>query len=586
MEKLIINRQPLIYSLLTQSSRKIHAKESVLPMNMFIPHQGHLRHLLHLLHLRHVALSFIASSSLLLAPPAVAEDGKTLYTTYCSACHAPDGKGANNGAFPPLAKSPWLNGNADRSIQIVLHGLQGEISVPTDKDPNATYNLVMPPQGGTLTDPQIVAILNYVRNSWGNKNKAIALNDVVKNRRATGARTTMWQADKLLKKYPIESSTTPPITGLISQVYHGSWKELPDFSKLKPVAVHEEKLGLINIANAGKTEKFGMVWKGELPITKEGTYTFTLDSDDGSAIYINGKLVAEVKGLGGMGRAKSGKVKLNKGLHDIRVEYFEYTGEEAISLTMQGPGMKSPLNLSGTKLSGTKPNKKRGRKPTSIPIDPPKNGTAFYRGFIDGSTPRAIGVGYDGGINLAFSADHLGIELLWQERFYDGGRHWTGRGQGNEPPPGKNIVKLTSLPAWGTLDSPSAKWQPANQGPTKRRFRGYQLGENDRPTFNYEVGALKVSDVPTPEFDSKSLTRIITVEPPASGAPENLHLLICNGHAIAAADSPNTYLLGKTMQVEIAGGASTSALVRNKELILPLQLKPGKNQITLRYQWK
>ena len=38
------------------------------------------------------------------------------------------------------------------------------------------------------------------------------------------------------------------------------------------------------------------------------------------------------------------------------------------------------------------------------------------------------------------------------------------------------------------------------------------------------------------------------------------------------------------MQVEIS--SNSSALVRSKELILPLALKPGKNQISLRYQWK
>lgn len=537
---------------------------------MFISNQRHLRQLALLLATLS-PLAFISSS--------VAEEGKTLYMTYCSACHAPDGKGANDGAFPPLANSPWLNGKPDRSIQIVLHGLQGEIAVPTDKDPNKTYNLVMPPQGGALTDPQIVAILNYVRNSWGNKNKAIALNDVAKNRRTTGARTTMWQADELLKKHPIEANTPPPIKGLISKVYHGSWKTRPDFSKLKPEATYEEHKGLISIANAGNLKSFGMVWEGQLPIARKGNYTFTLDSDDGSAVYLDGKLVAEVKGLGGMGRAKSGKTKLSKGLHDIRVEYFEFSGQEAITLAMQGPGIKSHLQL-----SAVKPNIKKGPRWPSIPIDPPVNGTAFYRGFIDGSTPRSIGVGYHGGINLAFSADNLNIELLWQERFYDGGHHWTGRGQGNEPPAGKNTVKLTSMPVWATLDSATAAWQAANQGETKRRFRGYQLGENDRPTFNYEVGSLKVSDVSTPEFDTKGITRTITIDAPSSGAPKNLHLLICNGLDIKAADSANTYLLGNNMQVEIS--SNSSALVRSKELILPLQLKPGKNQITLRYQWK
>tara|TARA_B100000809_G_scaffold254818_1_gene292507 strand:- start:2 stop:457 length:456 start_codon:yes stop_codon:yes gene_type:complete len=41
----------------------------------------------------------------LISGTAAAQDGKVLYETYCGACHAPDGKGMNNGQFPPLAGS-------------------------------------------------------------------------------------------------------------------------------------------------------------------------------------------------------------------------------------------------------------------------------------------------------------------------------------------------------------------------------------------------------------------------------------------------------------------------------------------------
>ena len=108
------------------------------------------------------------------------------------------------------------------------------------------------------------------------------------------------------------SFNTSRIEGLISKVYHGSWKKRPDFSKLEPKATYEEHKGLISIANAGNLKSFGMVWEGQIAIARKGNYTFTLDSDDGSAIYIDDKLVTEIKGLGGMGRAKSGKTKKSK----------------------------------------------------------------------------------------------------------------------------------------------------------------------------------------------------------------------------------------------------------------------------------
>jgi mono/diheme cytochrome c family protein len=91
--------------------------------------------------------------------------GKTLYTTYCQVCHQENGMGIE-GAFPPLAKSDYLMADTKRAIGIVKNGLQGEVTVNGKK-----YNNVMPPQ--PLTDEQVAQVLNYVRNSWGNKGKIV-----------------------------------------------------------------------------------------------------------------------------------------------------------------------------------------------------------------------------------------------------------------------------------------------------------------------------------------------------------------------------------------------------------------------------
>lgn len=94
-------------------------------------------------------------------PKALIEEGKTLFATVCAACHQADGKGLP-GAFPPLAGSDWISGSEERPILTVLHGLSGEITVSGEK-----WNSVMPPQGETLDDHKIAAVLSYVRSEWG-----------------------------------------------------------------------------------------------------------------------------------------------------------------------------------------------------------------------------------------------------------------------------------------------------------------------------------------------------------------------------------------------------------------------------------
>ncbi len=98
--------------------------------------------------------------------------GKQIYTQTCFACHQGEGQGIAH-AFPPLAKSDYLNADVDRAIKIVLQGKTGEITVNGNK-----YNSVMTAQ--TLTDEEVANVLTFVYNSWGNNNTEVTPNMVAK----------------------------------------------------------------------------------------------------------------------------------------------------------------------------------------------------------------------------------------------------------------------------------------------------------------------------------------------------------------------------------------------------------------------
>ncbi|WP_341215404.1 copper-containing nitrite reductase [uncultured Wocania sp.] len=88
------------------------------------------------------------------------ESGKQIYMQTCFACHQAEGQGIPN-AFPPLAKSDYLNADVRRAIEIVLKGKTGEITVNGQK-----YNSVMTRQA--ISNDEIADVLTYVYNSWGN----------------------------------------------------------------------------------------------------------------------------------------------------------------------------------------------------------------------------------------------------------------------------------------------------------------------------------------------------------------------------------------------------------------------------------
>ncbi|WP_189602718.1 copper-containing nitrite reductase [Salinimicrobium marinum] len=99
------------------------------------------------------------------------ERGKTVYTQNCLACHQATGAGIPN-AFPPLAKSDYLNDDVNRAISAVKYGLTGEIKVNGD-----IYNSAMPKQN--ISDQDIASVLTYVYNNWGN-NKTEVTPEMVK----------------------------------------------------------------------------------------------------------------------------------------------------------------------------------------------------------------------------------------------------------------------------------------------------------------------------------------------------------------------------------------------------------------------
>ncbi|MBO9707651.1 MAG: cytochrome c [Caulobacter sp.] len=118
-------------------------------------------------------------AALLSAPSAVfAGSPQSLFMDNCSACHQSTGKGVK-GAFPALAGSPFVQGDATPVLATVLAGRAG---MPAFKD--------------DLNDADLSALLTYVRTSWGNKGKPISAADVAAARAKlkTGKKAASLQA--------------------------------------------------------------------------------------------------------------------------------------------------------------------------------------------------------------------------------------------------------------------------------------------------------------------------------------------------------------------------------------------------------
>ena len=88
--------------------------------------------------------------------------GKTVYATYCLACHQADGSGVPN-MNPPIINTSWVLGSKTVLIQQILKGSANKVEIDGEK-----FHNTMPAQP-QLTDQQIADVLTFVRNSFGNK---------------------------------------------------------------------------------------------------------------------------------------------------------------------------------------------------------------------------------------------------------------------------------------------------------------------------------------------------------------------------------------------------------------------------------
>ncbi len=125
--------------------------------------------------------------------------------------------------------------------------------------------------------------------------------------------------------------------GVVYEYYEGNWNRLPDFNQLTPVSTGIQDS--FTLQNRKRNNYFAFRFRAGLNVPKDGRYSFYSISDDGSKVFIDGKLVVNNDGLHGR-RWRGGRVTLTAGVHDIEVQYFEKTGRERLNLYWRGPGMR------------------------------------------------------------------------------------------------------------------------------------------------------------------------------------------------------------------------------------------------------
>lgn len=126
-----------------------------------------------------------------------------------------------------------------------------------------------------------------------------------------------------------------PTATLRRQIFHGEWDKLPDFSKLTPVS-EDQVIGLL-WQDLERKNSYAIVYTADLNITSDGEYEFRLMSDDGSRLIIGDKVLNN-DGIHAE-QTRSIKLSLKRGVHPIRIEFFQGGGGAALEVDVIAPAL-------------------------------------------------------------------------------------------------------------------------------------------------------------------------------------------------------------------------------------------------------
>jgi arylsulfatase A-like enzyme len=127
-------------------------------------------------------------------------------------------------------------------------------------------------------------------------------------------------------------------------IFEGFWPWVPDFDALTPVATG--KSAGLDVSILGGNEEEGVCFKGFINVPTNGSYTFFLQSDAGAEMWIHEAHVID-DDFHRNGAEVSASIRLQAGLHPIRLFYRHPTGAAKLALQWAGPAIeKQPVPVS------------------------------------------------------------------------------------------------------------------------------------------------------------------------------------------------------------------------------------------------
>ncbi len=285
------------------------------------------------------------------------------------------------------------------------------------------------------------------------------------------------------------------------RVYKGLYKKYDTLTTLTPV-----RTGNADSLHWGYGDKRAqIVFESKVKIPTKGDYLFRLRAGGPAWVLIDGKEVVDNDNTRDYGHPFHGKVELTAGEHDLSVIYANY--DESLVVEYEGP------NIALTALTVQSSERKhRPVPPLELAVE---TSPVVQRGFLkhgNAVNRYAISVGSTNGIHYAYDLTTFNILSVWRGGFIDVSNMWVERGEPQLQVPQGAVLELLNIPPLLSSAAAQKGWiDTVSVEENIYTKRGYKIGANGLPVFNYSYNGCSVEDRVETDSAINGVGRIISI---------------------------------------------------------------------------
>jgi Domain of Unknown Function (DUF1080) len=294
------------------------------------------------------------------------------------------------------------------------------------------------------------------------------------------------------------------INALQYKVFYGKFKDTTEFQNKAPNT--EGPLDKLNWTVSKEANDYALMYKGALKAPTAGKYKLVFQIGGKSIIKVNGATVLP-DGFTHPNSRRTIEVQLNEGDNPLDITIYKTDGwvPGCLGLMVESANLRPIAMHNFASTLGAAP-----ADPIYLDAKEPQ----VFRSFMDFSKGKykkrivkAVSVGSPEQVHYTYNMENGALVQLWKGDFLNTSPMWDNRGDGSSRPRGATLLLNDMPPLTSTENkaidtlSPTAQYRPM----------GYDVDDNNMPTFRYQIYGAEVEDM-IRVTDNKYLTRSISVK--------------------------------------------------------------------------